>query len=355
MEYIEKLTNMEILNYSVLENRVLDYLIFLAIFAFLFLIIKIIKGVLIRRLKEARPEKDSFIGVLIDFILSIRSSFYLYLAFYISINYLTLPLSLINFFSGVLLVWVVFRLMAGVQMFIDFTLNKKILKDTDPGTEVAAKNIGLIFKGILWVFAVLLILSNLGIEITSLMAGLGIGGIAVAFAFQKILEDLFSSFAIYFDKPFTVGDFIIVGNEVGTVERIGIKTTRIRALQGEEIVMSNRELTNERIHNFKKLQRRRATFNFGVIYGTSDEKMRMIPDIVKKIVDSKNLAEFDRTHFTEFGDSSLNFEVVYYVSSADFADFRNTHQEILFDIKSEFTKKDIEMAFPTRTVHLFKG
>lgn len=244
--------------------------------------------------------------------------------------------------------------MMGLQLVVDFILSKKVLKDTDPGTKVAVKNISFIIKGILWVFAGLLILSNLGVEVTSLLAGLGIGGIAVAFAFQNILEDLFSSFAIYFDKPFTVGDFITVDDKVGTVEKIGIKTTRIRALQGEEIVISNRELTNARIHNFKKLEKRRITFNFGIVYSTPSTKIKKIPDIIEKIINHEEMAEFDRAHFTTFGDSSLDFEVVYYLLSADFAIFRDIHQKILLEIKNNFEKENIEMAFPTTTVHLFQ-
>ena len=353
-EQIENFKNLELLQQSFLNNTLFEYVLFGASFLALFLIIKIFEQVLLVKLKNRQKKigEPSFKKVLLDFIVSIRSSFLLYLAFYISLSLLEVTDGLMTFLTVVLAGWATIRIMIGVQLFIDYTLNKRLLSDAEPGTEVAAKNIGTIVKALLWIFAILLLLSNFGVEVTSLVAGLGIGGLAIAFALQNVLEDLFSSFAIYFDKPFTIGDFIIVGDQIGTVEKIGIKTTRIRALQGEEIVMSNNELTNARVHNFKKLQKRRGVFEFGVVYGTSDEKMEKIPKIVKEIVESKELAEFDRAHFKEFGDSALEFEVAYYVLSSEFMAYRDVHQQILLDIKKRFKEEGISMAFPTRTVHI---
>ncbi len=355
IENIEEIKNLEVLERSFLGNTLFEYISFLAIFIVLFLVIKIIERVLLARLEKenGRVGKGSVKKLLIDFVLSIKTGFYLYLALFISLSVLTVPDSLMKFLQIILAAWVTFRIMMGVQMFVDWFLNRKLLDGADPGTEVAAKNIGTLIKALLWVFAILLLLSNFGVEVTSLIAGLGIGGLAIAFALQNVLADLFSSFAIYFDKPFTIGDFIIIGEQMGTVEKIGIKTTRIRALQGEEIVVSNNELTNIRVHNFKKLEKRRAVFEFGVVYGTADEKMKKIPEMIKEIIDKKEIAEFDRAHFKGFGDSALEFEVAYYVLSANFMDYRNVHQEILLDIKSQFKGEGIDMAFPTRTVHLF--
>ena len=354
IESIKEVKNLEILEEVFLGNTVLDYILFLTTFVVLFIFVKLVEKFLLSKLKEKKKVGERSIkSVLVDFILSIRTSFYLYLAFYVSLLGIEVSDRLATFLGAVLAIWITVRVMIGVQLFIDYTLNKKLLDDADPGTEVAAKNMGTIFKALLWIFAVLLLLSNFGVEVTSLVAGLGVGGVAIAFALQNVLEDLFSSFAIYFDKPFTIGDFIIVGDQMGTVEKIGIKTTRIRALQGEEIVVSNKELTSERVHNFKKLEKRRAVFEFGVVYGTSDEKMKKIPNMVKKIVDDKEMAEFDRAHFKGFGDSALEFEVAYYVLSSDFKDYRDIHEKVLLDIKKAFSKESISMAFPTRTVHLF--
>ena len=226
--------------------------------------------------------------------------------------------------------------------------------------ETQRKNIlsllSITMKVIVWVFALLLILSNLGVNVNSLIAGLGIGGIAVALAAQAVLGDIFSSITIYFDKPFEAGDFIILedGVTMGVVEKIGFKTTRIQALGGEEIVVSNSSLTSQKIHNYKKMQKRRIVVNFGVTYSTPQDKMKKIPKIVKSIVDSIKKIDFDRVHFKEFADSSLVFEVVYYVDTADFNAYMDYNQDLHLQIKDQFEKEGIDMAFPTQTIHLNK-
>jgi len=354
-EQIENFKNLEILQHSFLNNTLFEYVLFGASFLALFLVIKIFEQFLLAKLKNRQKKigEPSLKKVLLDFIISIKTGLYLYLAFFVSLSILEVADGLMTFLTVILAVWVTARVMIGIHLLIDYTLNKRLLDDADPGTEVAAKNMGTIFKALLWIFAVLLLLSNFGVEVTSLVAGLGVGGVAIAFALQNVLEDLFSSFAIYFDKPFTVGDFIIVGDQMGVVEKIGIKTTRIRALQGEEVVISNKELTTERVHNFKKLEKRRSLFEFGVVYSTDTGKMRRIPDMVKEIIEDKERTEFDRAHFKGFGDSALEYEVSYYVLSSEFKEFRDIHEKVLLDIKEKFEEEGIGMAFPTRTVHLF--
>ena len=354
-EQITNFRNLEILEQSFLNNTLFEYVLFGASFLALFLIIKIFEQVLLVKLKNRQKKigEPSFKKVLLDFIVSIRTSLYLFVAFIVSLSTLAVNDRLITFLQAVLVIWITVRFMLGVQMVVDYVLNRKLLNDADPGTEVAAKNIGTIFKALLWIFAILLLLSNFGVEVTSLVAGLGVGGVAIAFALQNVLEDLFSSFAIYFDKPFTIGDFIIVDDQMGVVEKIGIKTTRIRALQGEEVVISNNELTTERVHNFKKLEKRRSLFEFGVVYSTDTEKMRKIPEMVREIIENKERTEFDRAHFKGFGDSALEYEVSYYVLSSEFKEFRDIHEKVLLDIKEKFEEEGISMAFPTRTVHLF--
>ncbi|RMD61247.1 mechanosensitive ion channel family protein, partial [Candidatus Parcubacteria bacterium] len=169
---------------------------------------------------------------------------------------------------------------------------------------------------------------------------------------QNILSDLFSSFTILVDKPFVPGDFIVVGEHMGVVEKIGIKTTRLRALQGEEIVISNRELTATRIQNFKRMKARRVLFRIGVVYETPSELLEQIPDLVRDIIARQKNVAFDRAHFSSFDDSSLTFEIVYYVNSGDYKEYMDVHQRILFAIKREFERRGISMAYPTRTVYL---
>ena len=211
-----------------------------------------------------------------------------------------------------------------------------------------------IINVVIFILAFLVILDVVGIDITGIAVGLGVGGIAIAFALQNVLSDVFSAFSIYFDKPFEIGDFIIVGSYAGTVKKIGMKSTRVQLLQGEELVLSNRELTSTSVRNFKKMKKRRIVFHFGVTYDTPSKKLEKIPDMVKKIVNSQELAEADRVHFTEFGDFSLNFEVIFYMKKGDYVLYRDTQQQINFAIKSAFEKEGIEMAFPTQTIYLNK-
>ena len=215
-----------------------------------------------------------------------------------------------------------------------------------------------IINAFIFIFAFLFILDASGYDITGLTIGLGVGGIAIAFALQNVLSDVFSAFSIYFDKPFEIGDFIIVGDYAGTVKKIGMKSTRVELLQGEELVLSNRELTSVSIRNFKKMKKRRIVFTFGVTYNTPLKKLEKIPGIIEKIVNSEKLSDvdkLDRVHFIEYGDFSLNFEVVYYMKTRDYTKYLDMQQQINFAIKEAFEKEGIEMAFPTQTIFLNKS
>ena len=214
-----------------------------------------------------------------------------------------------------------------------------------------------IINALIFIFAFLFILDASGYDITGLAVGLGVGGIAIAFALQNVLSDVFSAFSIYFDKPFEVGDFIIVGEHAGIVKKIGMKSTRIQLLQGEELVLSNGELTSASIRNFKKMKKRRIVFTFGVTYNTPLKKLEKIPDIIKNIINSEKLSDvdkLDRVHFKEYGDFSLNFEVVHYMKTRDYTRYLDMQQAINFAIKEAFEKEGIEMAFPTQTIFLNK-
>jgi len=221
-----------------------------------------------------------------------------------------------------------------------------------------------IINAIIFLFAFLIILYVLKIDLSGIVVGLGVGGIAIAFALQNVLGDIFSAFSIYFDKPFEIGDFIIVGEYSGNVKKIGMKSTRVQLLQGEELVLANSVLTTTNVRNFKKLKKRRASFSFGVTYDTPSKKLKKIPNIVKEIIEKNEILEVLRIHFKEFGDLrihfkefgdfSLNFEVVYYIRNKDYTVYMDVQQEINFAIKEAFEKEGIEMAFPTQTIFLNK-
>ncbi|KQW46577.1 MULTISPECIES: mechanosensitive ion channel family protein [unclassified Roseateles] len=224
-----------------------------------------------------------------------------------------------------------------------------------PALSASATLLSWGLRGALWVIVVLAVLSNLGVNITAFVASLGIGGIAVALAVQNILGDLFASLAIAVDKPFEVGDSVTVGNVTGTVERVGLKTTRIRALGGEQIVMSNAELLKQTVANFKRLQTRRVAFVFGITYDTPADEVAALPQLVKEIIQADPQLEFARAHFKGFGDSSLDFEVVYRVKDADYDLYMDRQQALNLALLRALQQRGIEFAFPTRTVNIAGG
>jgi small-conductance mechanosensitive channel len=205
-----------------------------------------------------------------------------------------------------------------------------------------------------YVVAFLTILYVFHVDLSGIVVGLGVGGIAIAFAIQNQLGDVLGAFSIYFDRPFEIGDFIVVGAHSGTVTNIGVKSTRIKLLQGEELIISNKELTSTCVRNFRKLEKRRVTFTIGVTYSTSTVKLKKIREIIAAIIKNVELAELDRVSFTEFGDYSLKFLVIYYVKVADYGRYLDTQETINLAIKEAFEKEGIEIAFPTQTVYLNK-
>jgi small-conductance mechanosensitive channel len=201
-----------------------------------------------------------------------------------------------------------------------------------------------------YVFAFLAILVVFRIDLSGVVIGFGIGGIAIALALQTVLGDAFSAFSIYFDRPFEIGDFIVVGDYAGTVTRIGMKSTRVQLLQGEELVISNRELTTTSVRNFKKLTKRRIVFPIRVTYDTCLRKVRRIPALIGEVISKMELTQFDMVYFKEIGTSSLNFEVIYYMMTSDYSKYLETQEKINFEIMEAFKKENIKFAFPTQTI-----
>jgi len=333
---------------------------FVAIFVFfsLTLFFWLLRKVVLKRIKLlASKTKIDFDEALVGAIENIRPWVYSILSLYIALQFFSFPhlvektITLIFLYT---IVWQTIEIIAGLlnyfaKKFIE--KDKDVYGNVDPNLANASNLITLISRIVLWSLGILFVLSNLGIEVTSLLAGLGIGGIAIAFALQGILSDLFASFSIYFDKPFRIGDFIVIGNDSGIVERIGIKTTRIRTLQGEELVISNAELTTVRVQNFKKMQERRIIENFGITYETSQNLVQSVPSIVTRIFEALDGGRLDRVHFTSFGDSALIFEVVYYVESPDYTQYLNIQQAFNFALMKQFSELGINFAYPTQTIY----
>ncbi len=347
MNYISQLR--DVLAQHVLSVY-LPYVEAIIIFIAIAIVFRIVFGVLIAWLtRRAKASANRFDDALVAIFKTLRPPFYLILAALLALQTFSLPEKVAWFIQYALVITLVVQAIIALVALITFVANELTKTEQDNSTAILFGS--NILKGIVWVVGLLFLLSNLGINVTSLAASLGIGGIAVALALQNILSDLFSSFTIYFDKPFRVGDFIIVGDKMGTVEQVGIKTTRLRALQGEQVIISNQELTQSQIQNFKRLEDRRAVITLGVTYDTSQEKMKKIPELIKGIISGMDGVDFDRAHFNEFGDFALMFEVVYFVHSPEYAVFMDVKQNILLDIKGAFEEEGIEMAFPTQTLY----
>lgn len=227
--------------------------------------------------------------------------------------------------------------------------------ETDAAAVTTMQAVGFVARLVMYGIVLLVALDNLGIDVTAMIAGLGIGGIAIALALQNILGDLFASLSIVLDKPFVVGDFLIMDQYLGTVEQIGLKTTRIRSLSGEQIIFSNSDLLKSRIRNYKRMFERRIVFGFGVIYQTPKDLLEEIPKVVKGIIESLEDTRFDRAHFKEFGNSSLNFEVVYYVLLPDYNVYMDRQQSINLAIFERFAEMGVEFAYPTQTLYVARA
>ena len=295
-----------------------------------------------------------------EILKNIKKPIYILVLFF-GINFFILNLSILNQYKGtisILLLLIQVLLMAYI-----FTRVTNVLfawyAEKQERTKKASQHILYVFRGIfngiVYLVALFVFMGLAGIDLTGLAIGGAATAIVIGFALQSVLSDFFSAFSIYFDRPFEIGDYIVVGEYSGTVTKIGMKSTRIQLLQGEELVLPNSELTKTNIRNFKKMKKRRINFSFGVTYDTPTEKLKKIPDIIRKIIDPEKLEHvhgLDRVHFTEFGDFSLNFDIVYYMNTKDYAKYRDTQQEINFRIKEAFEKEGIEMAFPTQTIFI---
>ena len=336
-------------------NTLYAYLIGTLVFFGVLLGLKIFKTVVVSRiLKLAKKTKSNLDDMVVDAINVIHWPFYFLLSLNIAFNFINIHDLVSKTVYIFLLVAIVYYVIKFAEKLIDYGAQTIIEKKKEEGGMEIVGLLSTVLKISLWAGAIVLLLANMGYNVTSLIAGLGIGGLAIALALQNILSDIFSSISIYFDKPFKVGDFVTIGGFSGTIKRIGIKTTRLQALQGEEIVMSNNELTQAKVQNFGLMSRRRVVLNLGVTYQTRSEQLKKIPDILKRIIDKAENATFDRSHFKSYGDSALGFETVYYIESSDYAEYMDIQEGVNLDIYEEFEKEKIDFAYLTQTLFIEK-
>ena len=335
-------------------NAVKDWLMSFAIIVTSLILLRLLQSLIIDGLKTYAVKTKTTLDDLVSKIIQSSAMPLMYvIAFYFGLKYLHLSSKVNDILNVAVTVAVTFFLLKSISSVVAYLFKRALSgNEKNEHRENQAKGILLIVQILIWFGGFLFLVDNLGYDITTLIAGLGIDGIAIALAAQAILGDLFSYLVIFLDKPFEIGDFIIVDDKMGTVDYIGIKTTRLKTLNGEQLVCSNSDLTNSRVHNYKRMQERRIVFNFGIVYNTPLTRLKSIPQSVKEIIESLKDTRFDRAHFKSFGDFSLNFEVVYYVLSPDYNQYMDKQQTINLKIYELFEKMSIEFAFPTQTVIL---
>lgn len=342
------------LEQSYIGNTVQEYLLVLGAILLGVLLVKIVKRVVLKRIEKLIGQTETDVD---DYLFESFDKFVVPIIYfsiiYVAVGTLNLSGFVENSIEAAFIVIITYFSVRLISSIVLLGLRKYVRRQENGEEKI--KQLGgvmLIINIVIWSLGFVFLFDNLGYDVTAIITGLGIGGIAIALAAQNILGDLFNYFVIFFDRPFEIGDFLIIGEKNGVVEKIGIKTTRIRTLSGEELVFSNADLTNSRIHNYKKMQRRRILFSVGVTYETPADKLRQIPGILKDIVESQELVDFDRAHFKAFGDSSLDFEIVYYINSADYAVYMDIQQDYNFQIYERFEEMGVDIAFPTRTLYI---
>lgn len=310
-----------------------------------------------RRLRDARLTPSD----VDDFFLGAADRTKLWLLFlpllYVATRTLQLPPELRGLLRHAASLSIIAQVAHWVSGLAEFWIRRwqRRRRDTDPGVVTTLNVFRIGALAAVWVIAILAAIDNLGFEVTTLIAGLGIGGIAVALATQNILGDLFASLSIVIDKPFVIGDFVIVGDSIGTVEHVGLKSTQIRSISGEQLIIGNADLLKSRIRNFKRMAERRVVFRLGVVYQTSAEKLEKIPELIRAAVEKQAQTRFDRSHFVNFGESSYDFESVYWVTSPEYLDYADVHQAICLDVIRAFEAAGVEFAYPTRTLLVAAG
>lgn len=347
--------NLKFLDTNVLNNTVADYLIALVTLIVASIFVKLLCRFVFQRLKRwanrtKTPLDDRLIAIVEKHLIPI-----VYVgSFYLALSNLVLHPILDRAVEVILIILATFFGVRLINSLVEYLLRLYWLTHhrDNLNFELSINALLPAIRTVIWIIGILFLLDNLGFNISTVVASLGIGGVAVALASQGILQDLFSYFAILLDRPFELGDFIVVGDYMGEVEYVGIKTTRLKSIDGEEIILANTDLTGSRIRNFKRMKSRRVAFHFGVVYETNSEQLAAIPSIVEGIIKQTKNVAFDRTHFFAYKDFSLDYEVVYFVNGNDYALYMDVQQQINLQLKQEFDRRSIKFAYPTQVNYL---
>ncbi len=337
----------------IMENSLIRWAIALSVFLAVLAVLLVIKRILLVKLMTlAKRTKSSWDDALLEVLSHTRLSLLLPLALLLAAHSLSLPARSLSVLRGLFVVAFLLQIgLWGNQLISTWLrIRRKAREGQDTTVQSVLVGLDFVFRILVWVVVFLLILDNLGVNITTLAASLGIGGIAVALAAQNVLGDLFASLSIIFDKPFLVGDFIVVDDKRGTVERIGMKSTQLRALGGEQIVFSNTDLLKSRLHNYKRMNERRVVFEIGVTYQTPRDKLQRLPSMLREAIAKQPSTRIDRAHLSKYGDSAVIFETVFFVLSPDYNQYMDTQQAIYLELHERFEQEGIQFAYPTRTL-----
>lgn len=346
---------LEWVRYELFGNSLTSWAAGGALFAVVFFGLLLVRRVLRGRLAKLAKENDVRAIKVAAHVVDRTQGWFLFLfSVYVGTRLWVLPDqvdAVATSIATVVALWQAGLWAAGATLHFIHLRREEEIKE-DPGSVAAMDVLSFIVAVGVWSVVLLLILDNLGVNITALIAGLGVGGIAVALAAQNILGDLFASLSIVLDKPFVVGDFLIINEFLGSVEKVGIKTTRLRSLSGEQLIFSNNDLLGSRIRNYGRMFERRIVFSVGVTYQTQAEQLKGIPGILRAAVEAQDNVRFDRAHFQKFGDFALIFEIVYYVTVPDYAVYMNVQQAINLKVFEEFEQAGIQFAYPTQTLYV---
>ena len=337
------------------DNTAQDWLVAAVVFVVVLVVVRTVIGIGLKRLTAIASTTETDVDDLIAQLLErTKFIFVALVALYAGAISLTLPPEVDDVLSTILVLGFLVQAAFWANGIVNYMLGSWAQErfEADPTISTALGSIGFLVRLVVWATFVMLALDNLNIDVGPLIASLGIGGLALALALQGVLGDLFASLTIIFDKPFAVGDYIQVGDLAGTVQHVGLKSTRILAVTGEQLVFSNGDLLGSRIRNFRIRQERRCAFTLGVTYDTPPEKLARIPDLIREIVESRENTRFDRSFFMVFGDSALNFETVYYMLVPDYQTYGETHHAVNLEIFKRFAEEGIEFAYPTQTLYV---
>ncbi|MCX7835644.1 MAG: mechanosensitive ion channel family protein [bacterium] len=337
-----------------LGNKLSVWVTALVVSITLWLVLQIAKSLTIRRIHRLAKKTDTkFDDGIVLLIQKTKPFFLLLIGLYFGSKFLILTPKVELYLFRFFVVFFSLQIILWGNALIEFFLYERKKNQTDTVvTSTTFGIIGFVAKLVVWSVVLLIMLSNLGVNITAVITGLGVGGIAIALATQKILGDIFSSFIIVFDKPFEVGDFIVINEFRGRVERIGLKTTRLRSISGEEIIIPNSNLIDSRIQNFRRMEERRVQFTFNVEYTTPKELLEQIPMEIKKIIDEHGQTKFDYCGLRNLGEHAFQFETAYFITDRDFQLFVHIHHEINLKIVERFRELGVKFAYPTRTVQV---